>query len=250
MAKPPARAEALADTIARQIHSGHPPAGGWLPPERELSEVHGVARSTVRHALEILQTRGLVERRDGSGVRVRGERGRRNARDVTRQEGHWRGFHVSMTQQGQQPYTRTTITAHKPADPLAARYLGVPAGTPVLERARIQGVLGEPPKQLSITWYLPAVAELLPVLSEVDTGPGGMHSRMEEIGLALHFEEVVTCRRANATEAIDLEYPLGDPVCVFWRRCYDQNDRVVEVTYRIVPGDRQEQIYQFEYRLP
>ena len=34
----------------------------------------------------------------------------------------------------------------------------------------------------------------LPIVREVDTGPGGMLSRMEEIGYRLRFEDTVTCR--------------------------------------------------------
>ena len=37
-------------------------------------------------------------------------------------------------------------------------------------------------------------------LSETDTEPGGMYSRMEEIGYRLHFEETVTCRRPDEAE--------------------------------------------------
>ena len=33
-------------------------------------------------------------------------------------------------------------------------------------------------------------------LSETDTEPGGMYSRMEEIGYRLYFEETVTCKDA------------------------------------------------------
>lgn len=250
MAKPPARAEGVADEIANQIELGTLPAGAWLPPERELAETHGVVRSTVRRALDILAVRGLVVRHEGAGVRVRPDRRRREALDITQQEGNWRGFHVSMYRQGQRPYTQTVITEEVPADPLVARWLGVQAGTPVLERARLQGVQGEQPKQLSTTWFSPEVATLLPVLRQDDTGPGGMHSRMEDAGYQLHFEEVVTCRRALPEEVERLELAPGDPVLNLWRRCYDQTDRVVEVTFRVVPGDRLEQIYRYQYLLP
>jgi hypothetical protein len=38
------------------------------------------------------------------------------------------------------------------------------------------------------------VVNELPILRETDTGPGGMYSRMEEVGYRLHFEETVTCQ--------------------------------------------------------
>jgi GntR family transcriptional regulator len=249
MARPPARAEAVAAAIASDIDVGQLPPGAWLPPERELAEAHGVVRSTIRRAVDLLASRGIVERREGAGVRVRPERGRRNALDITRQDGTWRGFHVSMNRAGERPYTQTTITPDVPASPEVARWLGVPAGTRLLRRARIQGVHGEPPKQLSTTWVRPDIVTALPILLQTDTGPGGMHSRMEEQGLDLLFEESVDCRLVTADEASQLECPMGAPVNVFWRRCYDQDGRVVEVTHRIVPGGRMEQIYQYQSRI-
>jgi GntR family transcriptional regulator len=245
MARPPARAEAVADAITAKIESGDLIAGAWLPPERELSEAHLVVRSTVRRAVDILIARGLVVRESGSGVRVRPPRPRRDSLDITERHGQWRGFHVSMARQGQQPYTETVVREDVPADPVVARWLGVPVGTPVLERARRQGVRGEPPKQLSTTWLIPEIAERLPVLRQHDTGPGGTHSRMEEIGYVLSFEDTVTCRRALPHECERLEVAAGDPVLTIWRRCYDQSDRVVEVTFRVIPGDRLEQIYRY-----
>jgi len=245
MARPPARAEAIADELAAQIESGALVPGAWLPPERELAQQHGVVRSTVRRALDILVARGLAVREGRSGVRVRPPRPHRDSLDITRREGQWRGFHVSMTRQGQQPYTQTTIREDLPADPIVARWLAVPAGTPILERARRQGVHGQPPKQLSTTWFHPQITERLPILRQLDTGPGGAHSRLEEIGYQLYFEDTVTCRRALPEESERLEIAAGEPVLTIWRRCYDQNDHVVEVTFRVIPGDRLEQIYRY-----
>ena len=46
------------------------PAGHQLPTERELSEIYGVSRITVRQALTGLASDGYVERRQGSGTFV------------------------------------------------------------------------------------------------------------------------------------------------------------------------------------
>jgi GntR family transcriptional regulator len=60
--------------------------------------------------------------------------------------------------------------------------------------------VGAPPLQLSTTYISLDLVEKIPVLREVDTGPGGMYSRMEEIGYRVHFEESVTCACALAPD--------------------------------------------------
>jgi len=52
------------------IHSGAFPAGGRLPPERELAERFNVSRPAVREAIIALETLEYVEVKTGSGVYV------------------------------------------------------------------------------------------------------------------------------------------------------------------------------------
>jgi GntR family transcriptional regulator len=247
MARPPAKAQAIADQLAEEIVAGHIPPGAWLPPERELADRFGAVRSTVRRATEILTERGLASREGNQGVKVRSGPARRDVFDITRREGQWRGIHLSMARTGGVPFVETVVR-EVPADTVVARWLGVPALTPVLERARRHGIEGQPPKQLSTTWFTPEVADKLPILRQVDTGAGGYHSRMEEIGYQLSFEDAVTCRRPTAEECQRLDLAPDDPVMNVWRRCYDQTDRVVEVTFRVIPGDRQELLYRYQDR--
>ena len=47
----------IADQLSRMIASGDYPAGGKLPPERELAELLGVSRPSVREALWVSQPR-------------------------------------------------------------------------------------------------------------------------------------------------------------------------------------------------
>jgi len=58
------------EQILEQIHSGVFPAGGRLPPERELAERFKVSRPTIREAIIALETLDYVEVKVGSGVYV------------------------------------------------------------------------------------------------------------------------------------------------------------------------------------
>lgn len=60
-----ARLQAL---LERELLSGAWPEGARLPTERALSESYGVARNTLRRALDGLERAGLVERHVGRGT--------------------------------------------------------------------------------------------------------------------------------------------------------------------------------------
>ncbi|QKW39802.1 GntR family transcriptional regulator [Actinomadura sp. NAK00032] len=245
MPRPPTKAQVISNALAARIVEGELDPGSWLPSERRLAEEFGADRSTVRRALRILAEAGLVQLRHGAGAQVRtAPRVRRAAADITRQVGEWRGFHVSAQTGGRRPFTRTTVTEIRACARLAPR-LDVPVGTRVLERARVQGVEGEPPVQTATTWVIWPVVEQIPVLLEVNTGPGGIYSRLEEAGHRITFEEAVTCRLPRADEQETLGIGPDQPVLTLWRRAYDQDDRVVEVTHRVVVGDRHELVYRY-----
>ncbi len=59
--------EALAATIRRQIASGELQVGDRLASEDELTETLGVARTTLREALRILESQGLITIKRGRG---------------------------------------------------------------------------------------------------------------------------------------------------------------------------------------
>jgi GntR family transcriptional regulator, transcriptional repressor for pyruvate dehydrogenase complex len=61
----------VASQIHRLIADGRLKPGDRLPSERELAEVFGVSRSSVRDAIRVLEMRGLVEPKHGEGTLVR-----------------------------------------------------------------------------------------------------------------------------------------------------------------------------------
>ncbi len=71
----PVRKTKVYADIAAQIHrliaEGRLGPGDRLPPERELAEVFGVSRTSVRDAIRVLEVRGLVEPRHGEGTVVK-----------------------------------------------------------------------------------------------------------------------------------------------------------------------------------
>ncbi|MDO5631293.1 MAG: GntR family transcriptional regulator [Paracoccus sp. (in: a-proteobacteria)] len=64
----------IAETISRDIAAGRLANGDRLPPEREMAATQGIAVGTLRKALAELESRGLLERRHGSGNYIRAGR--------------------------------------------------------------------------------------------------------------------------------------------------------------------------------
>jgi GntR family transcriptional repressor for pyruvate dehydrogenase complex len=60
----------VASQIYRLIEDGRLKPGDRLPPERDLAEMFGVSRTSVRDAIRVLEMRGLVEPRHGDGTVV------------------------------------------------------------------------------------------------------------------------------------------------------------------------------------
>ena len=64
----------ISDEIAHQIEArileGSLKAGDSLPPERQFAEEFGVSRSSLREAIQKLETRGLLMSRQGGGTYV------------------------------------------------------------------------------------------------------------------------------------------------------------------------------------
>src|SRR5262245_59300553 len=58
----------LADHLRREIETGVLKPGERLPPEVETAEKYGLARGTVRQALELLVNQRLIQRTPGKGT--------------------------------------------------------------------------------------------------------------------------------------------------------------------------------------
>lgn len=60
----------VSNQLAKTIRSGFDWEGGVLPSERQLASQFGVSRPVVREATKLLEFQGLVEIRQGLGIRV------------------------------------------------------------------------------------------------------------------------------------------------------------------------------------
>ena len=242
----------VADELRRRILSGAIPPGALLPSESHLQEEFGVARGTVRSALDLLRTEGLAVTEMGRGTYARPVLPvRRLASDRYRRE---------LDQlRGDQP-AATAFTADRgiswsdyrldkefrevPASEATAELFGLEPGTPLLERRFVfhaQGV----PQQMSTSCYPLDLVAGTPVADpENEPWPGGNTGQLHSLGLTITaIRERVRARMPMRDEVETLRIPGGVPVLALTRKTY-VGQRVVEVATEIViPGDRVELEY-------
>lgn len=111
-------------------------AGGRLPGERELCTRYGVARMTLRRAVDDLVREGLVERRPGSGTYAR-------PRPVVRTLG-LTSFSEDMRRRGLTPSSRLLGLEQSGATPSLAAGLGIDVDAPVTRVQRLRLGSGTP----------------------------------------------------------------------------------------------------------
>lgn len=228
--KPPYRQ--IASMLRDAISSGQLGAGERLPSEAALIEHFGVARMTVRQAVQDLRAEGLVISEHGRGVFVRPAPPiRRLASDRFARQHRASGkaaFTVEAEKSGYTPQVDNITVSREKPDSVVAERLRLTNDDEVVVRSRRYLADGKPVE--TATSYIPASFAQGTKIEQTDTGPGGIYARLEEAGHTLaRFTEEVGARMPTPEERRALQLPAGAPVLTVVRTAYDTNDAAVEV---------------------
>ena len=143
----PAKYQIIADELRAAIHRGDYGPGDALPSEAELRGTYDVSRPTVRHAVAMLRSEGLIDVEHGRGAFVRRRpvlrRHARNRHDHARAAGRPLGFDYPA-RHGQTPDMRIVRTGPVAAPAEIAARMGLDEGASVFIRERIVFGDGEP----------------------------------------------------------------------------------------------------------
>jgi GntR family transcriptional regulator len=211
-------ADDLAARLRERITTGDLAPGDQLPTVRDAQALWDVSDQTVRTAYRTLAIEGLVRPSRGKGTVVLGaalepeDRRREVYRDQL-------GYYFDRAAKGYKLLGVPTV-GPAVAPPDIARRLGLPLGSAVIVRDRTLGVPGEgsdqsgrrrpQPMQAATSYYPQWLADLLPVVGEVDTGLGGLYDRIEEwAGGPLSWVEAQGAALADADMKKRLGVPLG-----------------------------------------
>jgi GntR family transcriptional regulator len=204
----------------RSLITGAPP-GTPAPSERELVQLFGVARMTVRQALDALVAEGLLERIPGRGTFVADTR----VDNVPRLT----GFAEEMSRRGMAPGSRTLLARVESAGPGVARALEIGVGDAVAHWQRLRLADGAP--MCVEDAYL--AAALVPGLLE--HLPQSLYAELERRDLAPTWgEDSVDAGLAQEPEARLLGLTVGHPVLRVARRAFCDRSpiEVSRSTYR------------------
>jgi GntR family transcriptional regulator len=205
--------------------------GGLFPPEEELAREYQVSRNTVREALTMLVSEGLLRRRRGIGTSVVSSP---LTRAYDRDRG--RGFADSISGGRQRIFYRTITLQLVPSVPLLRRRFGS-AEREFVFWERLTYLDGAP----NATWssYLPGQLAA-PLLN---------HPRRDDLGLDQAFAElpgvhpdrtrrVLQARLADARTAVLLEAESDSAVLHIERSIYAKDGSLIELGFGSCRAER------------
>lgn len=241
----------IADHLRARIESGELEGGGQLPSEQELIDSYRVARGTIRQAMTLLRSEGLVRTEHGRGTFVRDRPPvRRLAHDRFARRHRKRGkaaYLAELDAEGRVPEVEVLEVRRMRAPDDVAVWLQLAVAADVLIRRRRYLADGEP-MELA-TSYVPWTLAEGTQMTEPDTGPGGLYARLEEEGHRLkRFSEEVTARMPTADEVRALRLLPGVPVIRVVRVAYDSDEIPVEACDTVMAADRYVLSYELSAR--
>ncbi len=220
------------ETLQEMIEDVEYGPGDQIPSERELSEMLGVSRMTVRRAIENLIDLGLLERRSTSGTYVREPH-------VVRHVGteHPLSLTQLLAQSGAEAGGRLLEYDVVRAPRKVATYLGLRVGEPVVLIRRLR-LVNDVPFCIE-TSYIPRAYVSDLSREDLEQNVSFYNLLRDRYGINLITSDgTVKISRCLQEEADLLELHTGDPVLFMRSVVYDTNGRSVEYLKSVNHPDR------------
>ena len=219
----------IAEKLISQIESGDLPAGTRLPPERELSLQLEVNRMTLRRALQVLESQGLLDRKHGIGNFIAHSKFDRHMETIFR-------FSTGMAERGFIPGTKLISVEIIEAGEKLAKDFGLPGSTRFYDILRLRSINQEP--VMLESYKIPL--DRFPGLHELDIENRSIYEIFEtefEVKIARNRQSLEPII-ANRFEADLLQITPGDPLMLEKRFSYDAEDQPIEFGKDRYRGDR------------
>ncbi len=216
----------LASRLREQIVDGQIVVGAALPSERDLCEIMGASRVTVRKAIEMLIEEGLLSRRQGSGTYVTPR--------IQAPGSFLSSFSDDAKARGEVTDTIWMMKVIAVATEEEARLLELPNGAEVARLSRVRMAGGEP---LAIENAV-VPAEMLPSIDELGNS---LYQALDQRGnRPVTGQQKIRAALAGAAEAGLLSIPEKTEILRIERLTRRADGRPVELTRSAYRGERYE----------
>lgn len=216
----------IARSIRRQINEGRIAQGEALPSERDLCELTGASRVTIRKAVDQLINEGLLWRKQGSGTFV--------SERIEMPATYLGGFTEDARARGQEPGSVWLIRNYANPTREEAAKLKVSTSSVVARLGRVRLSGGEP---LAIE-HAVVVESLLPPIEEIGDS---LYAALDSKGnKPQKGRQKVRASLASPTEAGLLSIQENSEVLRIERVTWLDDGTVIEFTRSAYRGDRYE----------
>ncbi|NLO87889.1 MAG: GntR family transcriptional regulator [Firmicutes bacterium] len=223
----------LSDAIAEKIESGEWGAHTKLPSERELCDIYGVSRATVRQAMQELEINGYIYKVQGKGTFV-------NPKKIKQDLLKFYSFTEEMKKLGKTPSSSVIDFSVVKCNEKVAKKMRLKPGDPVYQFTRLRLADNEP--MMLETTYIPC--HRFPGITREMLEARPLYDILTEEHKArlTMAEEIFTPVLVRKNEAELLQYMAQSPGMMIERLTYEE-DAIIEYTKGIARGDK------FEYRV-
>jgi len=222
----------LTTALAQSIRDGSLPPNSALPSERDMAEVLGVSRSTLRGSLRDLAEAGLVQTRHGSGTVVIGQ--------IPKALSRHSGFTEDARARGLVPSSDILSLTFGPAGAETALRTGIPLGSHVMTLVRLRRANGEALSHESVTVPVWAIG------ADFD-GTGSLYDRMDAFGTRpRRMLQTLEAVAAPPQIAGPLGLAEGAPILRIAQVGYAGDGKAVEDSISWYRGDRYKYVGELE----
>lgn len=226
--------------LREQLHEGLFAQG--VPGELALMRQFGVARVTVRRALQALAGEGLIARERGRGTRAltRGERTEAQRAGATRTT-RLTGLLENLVSTSLNTTVKVLELAHVAASAEVAQALALAAGAQVQKAVRVRSTREGPLSH--ITTWVPA--QLAGGFGKRELAKKPILMLLEESGVRVGgARQTISARLADAQVAAHLDIAVGSALLAVRRLIHDEQGRPVQWLHGLYRPDRYE--YQMQ----
>ena len=219
----------LADRMREAFRGGLWRDGQALPSEADLCALHGVSRTTVRAALDVLEAEGLVRRQQGSGTFFRDD-------GIRKHLGSLVDFNTEAEAAGHRPRTSVLSLIRRPAGLHEIAAFGAQlAADGILELRRLR-FLDDRPALLQTSYLARALAG---PIADSDLEHASLYRLLAaRRGIeGADIEETLEPAAIGEEDARALDIEPGTAVFRSYRIARAAGGRIVEVSDNLIRGD-------------